>query len=73
MNLKELKKVADTDSVKCSLQYFPYSDEDNGIVALNFAVKDIRFTAQYSPDIKGIYAFSISDSDSAEKMFNMLK
>ena len=67
MNLKELKKVADTDSVKCSL------DEDNGIVALNFAVKDIRFTAQYSPDIKGIYAFSISDSDSAEKMFNMLK
>lgn len=67
MNLKQLKQLADPDSVKATL------NEDNGIVSVVFVVRGLYFTAQYSTNIKGIYAFALSAASQADELFEMIK
>ena len=67
MNLIQLKKIADPDSVKCAF------NEDSGIVSVVFGVRGLKFSAQYSANIEGIYAFTLSCAPQADVMFDMIK
>ena len=66
MNLIQLKKIADPDSVKVFL------NEDSGIVSIVFWVRGLHFTAQYSANIEGIYAFTLNTASQAEDLFKMI-
>ena len=55
MELKALKKIADKDSIKLSL------DDTSGIVSVKFTIQGFAMNAQYSASVAGIYAFCVAD------------
>jgi len=65
MDWKTLKKIADADSISTVV------DNDNGIVVVNFTVNGAPIDAQFSTQIKGIYAFSIWGSTDLLKLLGL--
>lgn len=57
MNLKELNKIADANSVSLDLS------KESGIVAVTFQLNGAMMQCLYSCDVQGLFAFTIEDPD----------
>jgi hypothetical protein len=67
MNMKELRQLADKDSVHQDFSNTPISS----IVKVRFRANGLRFECQYDDENSGLYAISCNDAD-IQKLLQIL-